>query len=190
MCRCSFGTTYLGKYSAYGIDQLYPSSNFYDDLSYAAAWLYRATGQANFLNDAENFWNQAHAIDGNQYAHHQTSLPRPTVLSARCDASLISFSIGFQPAETSCVNTFHVNHPYVGDIAIWLMHGCDACPLTAFACGLLCFWPCLQQTPLAALSRLERRMKSTSCDVMYTHRCNCSPYLLCVFPRPAANACL
>ncbi|KAK9858827.1 hypothetical protein WJX84_008301, partial [Apatococcus fuscideae] len=62
-----FGTAYLGKYSAYGIDQLYPSSNFYDDLSYAAAWLYRATGQQNYLNDAENFWNQAHVIDGNQY---------------------------------------------------------------------------------------------------------------------------
>ncbi|KAK9867945.1 hypothetical protein WJX84_010587 [Apatococcus fuscideae] len=62
-----FGTAYLGKYSAYGIDQLYPSSNFYDDLSYGAAWLYRATGQQNYLTDAENYWNQAHGADGNQY---------------------------------------------------------------------------------------------------------------------------
>lgn len=44
------GTTFQGKYSdsikgAY----VYPSSNFLDDLTWAAAWLYRKTGEQQFL---------------------------------------------------------------------------------------------------------------------------------------------
>ncbi len=47
---CRVGTTFQGKYSdsikgAY----VYPSSNFLDDLTWAAAWLYRKTGEKQFL---------------------------------------------------------------------------------------------------------------------------------------------
>jgi endoglucanase len=35
---------------------VYPSSTFYDDLAWAAAWLYRATENEAYLADAETFW--------------------------------------------------------------------------------------------------------------------------------------
>ena len=52
----SFGKTYLGKYSDQAsVPQaaaFYPSSNYYDDLSVAASWLYQATGEGAYLTEA------------------------------------------------------------------------------------------------------------------------------------------
>ena len=45
------GTTFLGKYSdSIKAAYVYPSSNFYDDLTWAACWMYRKTGEQQFLN--------------------------------------------------------------------------------------------------------------------------------------------
>lgn len=47
----------LGK-SNYGLSQgqgFYTSSSYKDDLAWAAVWLYKATGQASYLSDAESF---------------------------------------------------------------------------------------------------------------------------------------
>lgn len=44
------GTTFQGKYSdSIKAAYVYPSSNFLDDLTWAAAWLYRKTGEQQFL---------------------------------------------------------------------------------------------------------------------------------------------
>lgn len=48
-----------GKYSAYypsAVGSIYPSSDYIDDLAWAAAWLYKATGDETYLKDAEGFW--------------------------------------------------------------------------------------------------------------------------------------
>ncbi len=45
------GTTFQGKYSdSIKAAYVYPSSNFLDDLTWAAAWMYRKTGEQQFLN--------------------------------------------------------------------------------------------------------------------------------------------
>lgn len=47
---CRVGTTFQGKYSdSIKAAYVYPSSNFLDDLTWAAAWLYRKTGEQQFL---------------------------------------------------------------------------------------------------------------------------------------------
>lgn len=48
---CRLGTAFEGKYSN-SISQayVYPSSNFLDDLAFGAAWMYRKTGEAHFLD--------------------------------------------------------------------------------------------------------------------------------------------
>lgn len=47
---CRVGTTFQGKYSdSIKAAYVYPSSNFLDDLTWAAAWLYRKTGEKQFL---------------------------------------------------------------------------------------------------------------------------------------------
>jgi hypothetical protein len=38
----------------------YPSYNYADELAWAAAWLYRATNEANFLQDAKDFYQQVY----------------------------------------------------------------------------------------------------------------------------------
>lgn len=38
---------------------LYPSTSFYDDLAYAATWIYAATLDENYLNDAITFYEQS-----------------------------------------------------------------------------------------------------------------------------------
>ena len=58
------GKSQGGRYSDYGIDALYPSGSKNDDMAYAAAWLYRATKDATYLNQAISFYDQARA-DGN-----------------------------------------------------------------------------------------------------------------------------
>ncbi|KAI3430666.1 hypothetical protein D9Q98_005258 [Chlorella vulgaris] len=52
-----FASKYEGKYSASlpGPTYVYPSYNFEDDLAYAAAWLYRATGEAAYLTAARGY---------------------------------------------------------------------------------------------------------------------------------------
>lgn len=47
---CRVGTTFQGKYSD-SIKQayVYPSSNFLDDLTWGACWLYRKTGEKQYL---------------------------------------------------------------------------------------------------------------------------------------------
>lgn len=43
------------------MQRLYASSNGYkDELAWAAAWLFRATGEARFRNDAKKYYNQVH----------------------------------------------------------------------------------------------------------------------------------
>ena len=45
------GTTFQGKYSnSIKAAYPYPSSNFLDDLTWAAAWMYRKTGEQQFLD--------------------------------------------------------------------------------------------------------------------------------------------
>lgn len=45
------GTTFQGKYSdSIKAAYPYPSSNFLDDLTWGAAWMYRKTGEQQFLN--------------------------------------------------------------------------------------------------------------------------------------------
>ena len=34
----------------------YNSTSYYDDLTWAATWLYSATGQIQYLSDAYNYW--------------------------------------------------------------------------------------------------------------------------------------
>jgi len=56
-----------GKYTEYykdAVGSIYPSSDYIDDLSWAAAWLYKATGDKKYLKDAEEFWTS----DPNGYA--------------------------------------------------------------------------------------------------------------------------
>lgn len=36
----------------------YNSSSYRDDLAWAAAWMYRATGDGAYLNDAYTFWTE------------------------------------------------------------------------------------------------------------------------------------
>ncbi|KAL4516484.1 hypothetical protein Ndes2526B_g05083 [Nannochloris sp. 'desiccata'] len=48
-----------GRYSAYykdAVGSIYPSTDYVDDLTWAAAWLYKATGDRSYLKDAEGFW--------------------------------------------------------------------------------------------------------------------------------------
>jgi hypothetical protein len=47
---CSIGTTFQGKYSdSIKAAYPYPSSNFFDDLAWSACWMYRKTGEQQFL---------------------------------------------------------------------------------------------------------------------------------------------
>jgi hypothetical protein len=57
---CRFGNTYVGKYSnslppELDITHFYESHNMYDDLSFAASWLYKATEEASYLTDAATY---------------------------------------------------------------------------------------------------------------------------------------
>ena len=57
----TFAKTYKGKYSDSIPDagNFYNSfSGYYDELAWSAAWLYKATGEEAYLNDAETFYNQ------------------------------------------------------------------------------------------------------------------------------------
>ncbi|KAL4451254.1 hypothetical protein ABPG77_009326 [Micractinium sp. CCAP 211/92] len=57
----NFASTYEGKYSASqpGPTYVYPSTQFEDDLAFAAAWLYRATGEEQFLAAARKYLQRA-----------------------------------------------------------------------------------------------------------------------------------
>ncbi len=52
---CRFATAYPGKYSD-SISQayVYPSSNFLDDIAWAATWLYQRTGEQQFLTVSQH----------------------------------------------------------------------------------------------------------------------------------------
>ena len=58
-----FASNYEGKYSAYGIEQTYPSTTYLDDLAFAAAWMYKATGSYEYLEDAREYWDRSHKED-------------------------------------------------------------------------------------------------------------------------------
>ena len=58
-----FATNNEGKYSDYGIEQLYPSTTYLDDLAFAAAWMYKATGAYEYLADAHEYWDRSHKED-------------------------------------------------------------------------------------------------------------------------------
>ncbi len=52
---CRFATAYPGKYSD-SISQayVYPSSNFLDDIAWAATWMYQRTGEQQFLTVSQH----------------------------------------------------------------------------------------------------------------------------------------
>lgn len=54
-----WGTEKSGKYSNYykaATASIYPSSDWADDMAWGAYWLYRATGQSKYLDDAVTYW--------------------------------------------------------------------------------------------------------------------------------------
>ncbi|KAL4420827.1 hypothetical protein ABPG75_010483 [Micractinium tetrahymenae] len=57
----TFASTHEGKYSASqpGPTYVYPSTQFEDDLAFAAAWLYRATGEEPYLAAARKYLQRA-----------------------------------------------------------------------------------------------------------------------------------
>ena len=40
------------------LQSLYASSGYVDELAWAAAWLYKATGSQTYLNSARSYYNQ------------------------------------------------------------------------------------------------------------------------------------
>lgn len=54
-----FAKTYQGKYSDVIPDaqEFYPSYSYQDELALSAAWLYKATGESSYLNDAKTFYS-------------------------------------------------------------------------------------------------------------------------------------
>ncbi len=55
-----------GKYSDYFKDVTYttfPSTDYLDNQAWAAGWLYRATKNKNYLNDAASFWERSYGRD-------------------------------------------------------------------------------------------------------------------------------
>jgi hypothetical protein len=53
---------YYAKYVESG--KMYPSVSMYDDLAYAAIWIFIATGDENYLNDAIVFYDQTVSAEG------------------------------------------------------------------------------------------------------------------------------
>jgi hypothetical protein len=65
----AWALTKQGRYSDYNKDavaSVYPSSDYLDDQSWAAGWLYRATGDRKYLYHAESFWKRSYGK--NRYA--------------------------------------------------------------------------------------------------------------------------
>ncbi|KAK2080239.1 hypothetical protein QBZ16_000092 [Prototheca wickerhamii] len=60
-----WGKAYPGRYSSSypSVTYVYTSSRYLDKLMHAAAWLFRATGQAKYANDAYSFWQGAGSGD-------------------------------------------------------------------------------------------------------------------------------
>ena len=42
----------------------YNSTSFRDDLAWAASWMYKATGDADYLGDAYGFWDTHKMLEG------------------------------------------------------------------------------------------------------------------------------
>jgi len=81
---------------------LYPSTSFYDDLAYAATWIYAATLDENYLNDAMTFYEQSVQtephINPNPYMFsYENVIPALDVLLAKFTGD---------PAYTSNVQDF------------------------------------------------------------------------------------
>jgi endoglucanase len=56
----SFASAYLGSYSKWiPTEGQYYSDSYYDDLAWAAAWIYKASGSGQYLKESEN-WYQMH----------------------------------------------------------------------------------------------------------------------------------
>nr|XP_054749385.1 uncharacterized protein LOC129254871 [Lytechinus pictus] len=64
-----FADTYRGYYSSSipNADSFYHSSHYVDELAYAAAWLYRASGDQTYYNKAVNLYQQ-HGLDAKPWA--------------------------------------------------------------------------------------------------------------------------
>eukprot|EP00879_Flechtneria_rotunda_P009977 GHRR01010433.1.p1 GENE.GHRR01010433.1~~GHRR01010433.1.p1 ORF type:complete len:1225 (+),score=296.26 GHRR01010433.1:1011-4685(+) len=59
-----------GLYSKYiESGKLYPSVSMYDDLSYAAVWLYKATGDEHYLNEAVAYYQKTISSEGHVSAN-------------------------------------------------------------------------------------------------------------------------
>jgi hypothetical protein len=58
---------------------LYPSTSFYDDLAWAASWLYLASGKTSYLNDAVAYYNkalmEAHSTVNPYFFNYENVLP-------------------------------------------------------------------------------------------------------------------
>eukprot|EP01135_Chromosphaera_perkinsii_P009022 Nk52_evm40s1569 gene=Nk52_evmTU40s1569 len=56
----TFGTTHLGFYtdSVPQAKGFYPSSSYYDEMGWAAMWLFRATKESNYLKDFEYYYSK------------------------------------------------------------------------------------------------------------------------------------
>jgi hypothetical protein len=65
----SFGKTYIGKYSdsVPNAQEFYTSASVYDELAVAALWLYRATGEDGFKDDAYRFMAQHLGSEGSPW---------------------------------------------------------------------------------------------------------------------------
>jgi hypothetical protein len=66
-----FGVKYQGKYSSSIPDAaaFYPSSNFLDDLAWAAVWLHKATGEASYLAKAKELMTQYESNDSKPWTN-------------------------------------------------------------------------------------------------------------------------
>jgi hypothetical protein len=53
----TFAAGYLGSYSKWvPTEGTHYSESYYDDLAWAAAWIYKASGSGQYLKEAENWW--------------------------------------------------------------------------------------------------------------------------------------
>ncbi|KAK9806714.1 hypothetical protein WJX72_000352 [[Myrmecia] bisecta] len=63
----SWATASEGKYTGHVPDKKYPSNSYLDDLTLAATWLYFASAEHTYLQQANMYWTRSLAQEGSQY---------------------------------------------------------------------------------------------------------------------------
>ena len=53
----------------------YNSTSFRDDLAWAASWMYKATGDPDYLGDAYGFWDTHKMLEGDYDIRYLVSFP-------------------------------------------------------------------------------------------------------------------